>query len=203
MAYITPKYELDHIEKQIICSKTFLREAGYINEDAYRILVQLRHDHPDYEVVPRGQERSYETHSFMRGDNEHFAGVYFVGDSSYNPLTRNPEFHVKVGEADDVAKRMKNYCTHNPSVWHNGCALDMSKNPRMISFAENNAHKFIESLAMRRSPNTGEWYNVTEEIYMALCEAFQSKHFFECVVDSRRHGDAMKILNDILAQQKR
>ena len=46
-------YEIDFTEGKIIVSKGFLKEAGVIGSSAYRDLVQLRHDYPEFTIVPR------------------------------------------------------------------------------------------------------------------------------------------------------
>ena len=44
---------LNHADKQIIVTKSFLKEAGVIGSEAYEILVRMRQDLPDYQIVPR------------------------------------------------------------------------------------------------------------------------------------------------------
>ena len=44
---------LNHADKQIIVTKSFLKEAGIIGSEAYEILVRMRQDLPDYQIVQR------------------------------------------------------------------------------------------------------------------------------------------------------
>ena len=46
-------YEFDYSKKQIVVSKSFLKEAGIIGSAAYIELAQVRSDFPDFQIVPR------------------------------------------------------------------------------------------------------------------------------------------------------
>ena len=47
------RYEINHADKQIIVTKSFLKEAGIIGSPAYNVLVKLRKDLPDFAIEPR------------------------------------------------------------------------------------------------------------------------------------------------------
>ena len=139
-------------------------------------------------------------YNFMNSD-EHFSGLYWNGCVGYNPIVENPIFNGKVGRATDIAKRMNQYCTHNPMFWHNGCSLRID-DPQRLRFAEASAHEFLSKVAIRLCPNTAEWYEFDRRTYMALCAAFQNPQFFAAVADFTKHQNAYIMLKRVLTEME-
>ncbi len=117
-----------------------------------------------------------EEYSFMNSE-ESFSGLYWVGCIGYDPIEKRPIYTGKIGRASNIAKRMKNYCTHNPMFWHNNCSLPV-KGDKAIQNAESNAHIFLDYLSIRKSPNTAEWYEFSEDTYFKLCAILQDVGMF-------------------------
>lgn len=59
-------YEFDYSEKQIVVSKSFLKEAGIIGSRAYNELAQVRRDYPGYSIVQREVNRKHEKKPYGR-----------------------------------------------------------------------------------------------------------------------------------------
>lgn len=122
------------------------------------------------------QTEKDEEYSFMNSE-EDFSGLYWVGCIGYDPIEKRPIYTGKIGRASDISKRMKNYCTHNPMFWHNNCSLPI-RGDKAIQYAEHNAHLFLEYLSLRKSPNTAEWYEFSEDVYFKLCSILQDVRMF-------------------------
>ena len=146
-------------------------------------------------------EDEHEKRQYMQSE-EHFQGLYWVGCVGFDPIKKLPIPNGKIGLASDVSKRMKNYCTHNPMVWHNDCSLKVEGDYATLCEMERTAHKFLEKVATRLCPNTAEWYEFSETIYLALCECLQNENFFYYVTQENKHQTAMKILQTKVDEKK-
>lgn len=65
------KYNLDHINHQIIVTKNFMKAAGVVGSADYNEMLRLRREMPDYEIVERTiarnpNKQSYHNLSFER-----------------------------------------------------------------------------------------------------------------------------------------
>lgn len=58
------KYEVNHEQQEIVVTKAFLRKAGVIGSEAYKILTQARADYPGYEVVQREIAKSTKSRAY-------------------------------------------------------------------------------------------------------------------------------------------
>ena len=68
------KYEINHIDQNIIVTKSFLKAAGILNTPEYKELMEIRRDYPEYPIVLReikkkADKKSYRNLTFenMRG----------------------------------------------------------------------------------------------------------------------------------------
>ena len=59
-------YEFDYSKKQIVVSKSFLKEAGIIGSRAYNELAQVRRDYPGYSVVQREVKKKHGKNPYDR-----------------------------------------------------------------------------------------------------------------------------------------
>ena len=58
------KYEVDHEQQEIVVTRAFLRKAGVIGSEAYRLLTQARIENPDYQVVQREIAKSAKSRAY-------------------------------------------------------------------------------------------------------------------------------------------
>lgn len=89
-------------------------------------------------------------------------GLYFLGDSKWNPITRCPEFWVKIGKATDIKERMRQYNTCCPVVWH----IDYSKEYK----DEKYYHNRLLNICLAKCNHNNEWFMVSEDVYYEMCE---------------------------------
>ena len=53
----TKGYVINFVAKEIIITKRFSKAAGVIDSDAYKIMLSLRKDFPDFEIVIKPIEK--------------------------------------------------------------------------------------------------------------------------------------------------
>lgn len=102
--------------------------------------------------------------------DENFSGLYFIGEIGYNPIINQKFFMVKIGQTENIKKRMAQYRTHNPNFWHENCSLKIDT-WQDREYYETLAHKALNNICIKKCPNADEWFIVSEKIYFELCEA--------------------------------
>jgi hypothetical protein len=118
-------------------------------------------------------------------------GLYLIGNTIFNPLTNEQFFLVKVGMSTNLYDRMKNYSTSNPMMFHIAYKVindgtDYSKQPsysrrnaqgKYIKSIEEKYHKAMEAHRFCHFEYAQEWFLVSKETYMEICE--KKFDFFE------------------------
>ena len=92
-------------------------------------------------------------------------GVYFIGNTAFNPYTNEKQYWVKVGMTDSsIKKRLRNYDTHSPSTYH----IDYfpCKDARV---KEGEYHKLLAKVSLGLSERNTEWWLVDEVTYLKMC----------------------------------
>lgn len=93
-----------------------------------------------------------------------FGGLYFLGSTHFNPITNECFFAVKIGLSNNINKRMKQYRTN--------CAMIYPIEYKECEDYEIQERKFqrkLSRLALYANQNNDEWYFVSKEIYLELC----------------------------------
>ena len=116
----------------------------------------------------------------IKTEQEHFAGLYIVGDIKYDPHY-GKLFLMKCGGSNDIEKRMKQYATHNPMFFHDNTSLPCND----WQLKEKTVQHFLERVSIGVPPVSDEWYILPEATYFKLCELFQDKMFFASVASGR------------------
>lgn len=130
----------------------------------------------EYKEVPPA---SFEASPYI-DDTEHFQGLYFIAMVGYNPITLQKSFLVKVGKSNDIGKRMKQYMSMNPMLYHNHCSLYVPKTSVLNAY-ERNCHAFLCQNCIKRPVGSSEWFYITEEKYMQFCTDFSNPDYFEII----------------------
>ena len=94
-------------------------------------------------------------------------GLYLIYDIELDEETDRLVYWVKVGmTCNNFAKRLKDYCTENPSFK----VLDLKsmEDDFEIMDVEENCHKILQSLAKRIAVNTKEWFEVDKETFYKI-----------------------------------
>ena len=101
----------------------------------------VRHKYNITKEGPVNQKRKAE--STYAGVEEHFSGLYFVGMVGINPITKQILYMVKIGQAQDIGDRMRQYLSMNPLIYHNNCSLPVRDFDDKNKW-EKNCHKYME-----------------------------------------------------------
>lgn len=110
-------------------------------------------------------------------------GLYLVGNTAFNPITAEQFFMVKIGMSTNIYNRMRNYATSNPMMFHIDYrtvpARDYVMFPkyerttamkRDIEQYEARYHRAMEDKGFCHFEYCNEWYLVSKEVYMEICE---------------------------------
>ena len=92
-------------------------------------------------------------------------GLYLVGSTFFNPHTKEEFYWIKVGKSTNIAKRMKNYATHNPMLWKQSFYYCETKEE--MDRKEHYCHKMLENVDLA---HTTEWFQVSRETYLEICD---------------------------------
>lgn len=95
----------------------------------------------------------------------HERGLYLVGNTTFNPFTNEKFYRIKVGQASDFTKRMKNYATHNPCLWK----ADFKIVDDFISSYEEECHRQLTKVSFGIVEGTKEWFEVDRDTYLEIC----------------------------------
>lgn len=107
------------------------------------------------------------------------SGLYFIGMCGFNPITEERYYLVKVGESENVKKRIKQYLGMNPMIYNNGNILPLPNESYIRrGEMENNCHEFLSKVSYAKAANANEWFYVTKKKYLELCETFASQDEF-------------------------
>lgn len=106
------------------------------------------------------------------------SGLYFIGMIGTNP-DGHSYYLVKVGSADDVQKRLRQYATYNPMIYIGGIC------PSTRHTSEETAHEYLAERAIALAQNSTEWFYVTEEMYYELCGTFADQEMFKAIAEGR------------------
>ena len=97
--------------------------------------------------------------------DSHIYALYLVGNTNFNPFTKEEFYWIKVGKTTDLKKRMKSYATHNPMLWR---ADYLKVSSEHLDFSEQICHHILNKYGTRDN-NSNEWFEVPREIYLAIC----------------------------------
>lgn len=90
-------------------------------------------------------------------------GLYFIGETHFNPITKEEYYWVKIGKARNIEARLKEYNTTNPMLWRIAFNLhDYDK--------EKSYHKKLEKVCLNKCNHNEEWFLVDKDTYLAMCE---------------------------------
>jgi hypothetical protein len=91
-----------------------------------------------------------------------YGGLYLIGQTSFNPYTKEEQYWLKVGYSCDIWSRFKKgYATHCPCT----ALIDTTTKGNEI-----HCHEILRSLAIGRCQINTEWWLVDRETYLEICE---------------------------------
>ena len=89
-------------------------------------------------------------------------GLYFIGETHFNPITHEEFYWVKIGKAVNLRNRMRQYNTHCPMLWR----IDFSGDYAY----ENVYHIWLRQHCIAACNHNEEWFMVDRDTYLAMCE---------------------------------
>ena len=90
-------------------------------------------------------------------------GLYFIGETHFNPITKEEYYWVKIGKARNIEARLKEYNTTNPMLWRIDFNLhDYDR--------EKYYHKRLEKICLNKCNHNAEWFLVDKDTYLKMCE---------------------------------
>lgn len=114
-------------------------------------------------------------------ENEHFPGLYFVGDIKEDP-SYGTLYMVKVGGGNDISKRVRQYMTYNPMMYHKRSAIRIDDwHPY-----ETVAQAFLAKYALGVPSNGDEWFIVDKDTYYKMCDLFSNPLTFRKIATGKK-----------------
>lgn len=96
-------------------------------------------------------------------------GLYMLGQTTFNPITNEKRYWVKVGLTSNGLSRLSSYLTHSADIYFiDWYPLDKE----YLSDNEVNCHGQLGQVAQK---NRTEWFKVSEKFYLDICEKGFSK----------------------------
>jgi len=122
-------------------------------------------------VEGQGYVRTKESNFIDRSDRDKFEknnieypkthGLYMIGQTFINPITNEKFYWIKVGEAQNLARRRRDYNSMTAMIWDIGY---YTKN----DLIESECHDKLKDIALHR--HADEWFSVSRENYLKICE---------------------------------
>ena len=111
-----------------------------------------------------------EKHDFDDGinyDAPDYCGLYFIGETHFNPITNEKFYWVKIGKASNIRERLRKYNTHCPMLYR----IDFKKcSNNDVSQLEKGYQAAIKSVALASNNHNKEWFLVDEKTYLTMCD---------------------------------
>ena len=90
-------------------------------------------------------------------------GLYLLGQTAFNPHTNQKYYWVKVGTTNNAKSRFSHYRTDTPTMYF----IDWVSH-KEEAHPEEWYHHVLDAICLRR--HRFEWFQVTEEVYLKICE---------------------------------
>ena len=90
-------------------------------------------------------------------------GLYFLGETHFNPFTKEEYYWVKIGSSSNLRKRLRVYNTCNPMCFRIGFLEN--KESEEITY-----HNLLTEIALAKCNHNEEWFMVDRETYLEMCE---------------------------------
>ena len=94
------------------------------------------------------------------------AGLYFLGETHFNPFTHEEFYWVKIGLSTNLKRRMKEYDTHCPMLWRIGYILADND---CLEREEEWYHDKIKEVGIATCNHNEEWFLVDRNTYLEMC----------------------------------
>ncbi len=177
--YGTPKHHVCKIKESILVDDNDdVRDAwhGETVDAKEDIVSALKKIFAAYELDRRKEIWSNEKGKIEKANDEGLfsdlfwenhtsaTGLYLIGQTTFNPITNEKRYWVKVGKTTGAKSRINSYLTHSADVYFiDWYSLTKNKLSQNESFCQS-------QLGMKAISRRTEWFRVTEKIYFEFCE---------------------------------
>ena len=94
-----------------------------------------------------------------------YSGLYFIGETHFNPFTEEKYYCIKIGLAKDIADRFKSYRTHTSMVYPMGF-LESTEYKQLEKYY----HNKLNQIALYRNQNNSEGWFVDKDTFIKMYE---------------------------------
>ena len=92
-------------------------------------------------------------------------GLYFIGETHFNPFTDEKFYCVKIGLSNNIKKRMNGYRSCTSMVY----PIEFLETYDYINL-EHYYHNLLNQIAIYRNQNNDEYWFVDKETYLQMCQ---------------------------------
>ena len=96
-----------------------------------------------------------------------YCGLYLVGETHFNPLTKEEFYWIKVGKAKNIANRMSQYNTCCPMLYRIGYLR--CRDEREAYQMEKLYHDRLANVAIGLCNHNTEWFLMDKQTYLDIC----------------------------------
>ena len=106
--------------------------------------------------------------SFEEHEPKEECGCYLIGNTAFNPMTKEEFYFIKIGKSVNIKKRMKTYSSCCPSI----TKIDyLTCEEERLNSLENHCHTELWRLGEQvKNRGSREWFRVSREVYLNLCD---------------------------------
>lgn len=97
-----------------------------------------------------------------------YGGLYLIGSTHFNPLTKEEFYWIKVGRSSYLPSRMSDYSSTSPMCYRIG--FKKIENEEKRKEAETQYHQALNWLSIACCGHNKEWFLVSREIYLSICK---------------------------------
>lgn len=105
---------------------------------------------------------------FEESEPQEECGCYLIGNTAFNPLTKEEFYFIKIGKSKNIKKRMRDYSTCCPSITkidYLNCEEDE------LNVLESHCHWELWKVGQKvTGRGSKEWFRVSKETYLTFCE---------------------------------
>lgn len=110
----------------------------------------------------------YDDDTFILEEKEKQSGLYFIVCPCDNP----EYYYVKIGQAINVYKRLKQYQTYNPCLIHFGDEDFLPVEKDNLNLYEANCHAYLAKFAIGLTDGSHEWFVIKGTDFETICDSF-------------------------------
>ena len=139
------------------------------NKDIVKLLrilldIQQEENYENYlsgNKIDKAEEQGLFSDKFNQ-NYERCAGLYMLGQTTFNPITNEKRYWIKVGLTTNPHQRIRSYLTHSADVYF----IDWFSTKNYEQH-EASCHNQLSKISLF---SRTEWFKVSEKIYFELCE---------------------------------